>query len=82
MIDYTVEDENDRVRSIEKNGVKFTVTQKDPYGFCYITWESSEKLPKDFDGAFTTFNEAFHVIEVYTEKNKELPKKKMEAKLS
>lgn len=81
---YVMDDEADpRVRTTEKNGRTYIVTQKDPYGFCYITWDSDEALPKEFEGAFTSFNTAFHEVEVYANKIKTAPKRKvLEAKLS
>ena len=82
MAEYQDSDDQ-RIRTVEKNGKTYIVEQKDPYGFCYVTWNSSEKLPVDFDGAFTTFTEAFLAIDIYANNNKELPRKKvMEAKLS
>lgn len=80
---YNLDDEADpRVRTAEKNGRTYIVTQKDPYGFCYITWDSDERLPKEFEGAFTSFNTAFHEVELYTNKQPSAPKKKLEVKLS
>lgn len=76
--------DDQRIRTVEKNGKTFIVTQKDPYGFCHITWDTTEKLPEEFEGVFTTFTEAFYAIDVYVDKNKnkEPQRKKLEAKLS
>ena len=81
---YDMDADDQRIRTIEKNGKTFIVEQKDPFGFCYVTWDSTEKLPEDFDGAYTTFTEAFYAINIYADKtkNKPLPRKTLEAKLS
>lgn len=86
-MEYELNDEDPRVRTTTINGRTFTVEQKDPYGFCYITWDSTDALPNEFEGAYTSFNEAFHVVKVVADRLKKEEanppsRKKLEVKLS
>lgn len=76
---------DDRVQTLTALGTTFTVTRSDPYGFCRIEWDKTDKLPVSLTGDYTTFSYALHDIEVYVEQmKKDLPakKKSLEMKLA
>jgi hypothetical protein len=80
MIEDMNEDDH-RVRTFVKGDRTYYVTQKDPYGFCHVTWDSTAKLPEVFEGVFTTFKEAEYAIELYSNSVPKNAPKKLEAKL-
>jgi hypothetical protein len=62
-----VSEENKRTIQL-KSGNKVIITRKDPYGFCYISFERGA-IPKELDSTFTSFPLAIRTIEKWMQDN-------------
>ena len=68
LLDQVVAEANTRSIPVGKNTLK--AVRSDPFGHWTIHFERGE-IPKELSGAFTSFNEAWKVMEMYLQRRKD-----------
>lgn len=64
-VDRNAPAEEGRYFELEKNGIKFSIETKDPYGMKVIKIEGKKTVPVGLDGLYTSNSQAVVAIENY-----------------